>query len=167
MLPLITGCSTAPVDFDRRDYVSDTAAVIFIYRPDALANVMISPHVIVDGEPLFAINNKQFHTLQLPAGRHHFKLELAERYQGNSGVLLETLAGQLYFLRIDTAVKFQQNRPYDRSFDILPVTEAEALAQIGLCKPAVLSRNPDSPAEPAPTKTSGYSNETFRNPFSH
>jgi Protein of unknown function (DUF2846) len=160
---ILSGCASTSEKFNSRDHVTDDAAVVFIFRPDALANAMTSPNVVLDGKTLFAISNKQFHTLQLPAGQHRIRLELPERYQGQHEVMLDTLNGQAYFLRIDTAVKFQQNRPYDRSFDLQSVTEADALKQITQCTPAVV-KNPKPATEPAPSPT--YSNQTFRNPFS-
>lgn len=165
-LLIVTGCSQAPASFNIRETQSDSTAAVYIYRPDTMANLMVSPDIIVDGVRQFSINNKQYQTLQLTAGTHQIQLALTERYQGEHNIILDMAAGQAYFLRVDTAMKFQQNRPYDRSFDIRLVTEADALSQIALCKPATADHT--KPVTEAPVeKTPGYSNQTFRNPFSH
>lgn len=166
-LLLITGCAEAPAQFDIRQTRSDNAAVVLIYRPDAMANIMISPEVLVDGKPVFVIHNNQYHALQLAAGAHRIRLDLTERYQGEHEITLDTRIGQSYFLRIDTAMQFQQNRPYDRSFDIQSVAEAEALPQIAGCKPAQDKQVQPAAADTAVEKAPGYSSQTFRNPFSH
>lgn len=140
--------------------------MVLIYRPDAMANIMVSPEVLVDGKPVFVIHNNQYQALQLAAGPHHISLNLTERYLGEHEITLDTRVGLSYFLRIDTAMKFQQNRPYDRSFDIRSIAEAEALPQIAGCKPAQDNQAQPAAAE-AVEKAPGYSSQTFRNPFSH
>jgi len=164
-LLLLTGCASTPVSFNSSEHVSDNLSVVFIYRPDTLANIMVTPGIQVNGTTSLSISNNQYQVLKLPAGQHHFKLDLTERYQGNIETTLETTNGRAYFLRVDSAMKFQQNRPYDRSFDIQPVAEAEATPQISLCKPAVASNSKHS-SQPVSKESPGYSNQTFRNPFS-
>ena len=165
VLFVLTGCASTPVSFNSREQFADNLSVVFIYRPDTLANIMVTPGIMVDGATSLAISNNQYQVLKLPAGQHHFKLELTERYQGNTEITLETGSGQSYFLRIDSTMKFQQNRPYDRSFNMLSVTEAEATPQISLCKPAATSHSKHL-SQPVSTETPGYSSQTFRNPFS-
>lgn len=163
-LLLTAGCATAPQGFNKQDFVTATNAAIFIYRPDASANILLTPTVVVDGQSDVIISNNQFYTLQVGAGPHHIKLLLAERYAGNHELVVDMQAGQAYFLRITSAVKFQQNKPYDRRFDILLVAETEALPEIARCKPVEIKSSPSS--TPPASETPGYSGETFRNPFS-
>lgn len=163
---LLTGCASTPVSFNSRDYLAENQATLFIYRPDALANVLVNPAISINGVTTFTLGNNQYQTLQIPAGQHTIKLDLPERYSGNTDITLETANAHAYFLRIDTAIKFQQNRPYERSFDLLEVTEAQASPQISLCKPSTGAKNASAAPNPA-EKSPGYSNQLFRNPFSH
>ena len=161
---LLAGCVTAVATFIPEPN-SATDAVVYIYRPDTLANILVTPPVIIDGTTVFNINNNQYRTLHLPQGQHRIKLDLADRYLGGHEITIDAANGQSYFLRIDTSLRHTQNRPYDRRFDIRQIVESEALTEIAQCKPAT-SDSVESVAAPATTKTPSYSSEIFRNPFS-
>ena len=162
---LLAGCVTAVATF-KPEPTSATDATVYIYRPDTLANILVTPPVIMDGTAVFSIRNNLYHTLHLPPGQHRIKLDLADRYLGDHETTIDVANGLSYFLRIDTSLRHTQNRPYDRRFDIRPIAESEALTEIARCKPAT-SDSAQSVAAPATTKTPGYSSEIFRNPFSH
>ena len=162
---LLAGCVTAVATFNPEP-TSATDAIVYIYRPDTLANILVTPPVIMDGTAVFSILNNQYHTLHLPPGPHRIKLDLADRYLGDHEITIDAANGQSYFLRIDTSLRHTQNRPYDRRFDIRHIVESEALTEIARCKPAT-SDSVQSVAAPAATKTPGYSSEIFRNPCSH
>lgn len=163
---VLTGCASTPVSFNSQAYINDQTATVFIYRPDVMANMLVNADIRIDDTRAISLGNNRYQLAQLAAGRHTFKLAMPERYTGQSELTLDTAHGQAYFIRIDTAMKFQQNRPYERSFDMLQVTEAQALPQISLCQPANSTTSKrSSPA--AADKTPGYSSQIFRNPFSH
>ena len=163
----ISACTTAPGHFDLAKHASTSNAVVYIYRPNSLSNVMVAPDVLIDDVKEFPINNNYFNVIYLPAGKHHIKLDLTERYQGVNELVLETVSGHNYFLRVSTAVKFQMNKPYDRWFNLEQVTAQIAKDEIIYCKPY----KPDSkvPAVETATQEAGkseYSSQKFRNPFS-
>ncbi len=164
---IINGCSTTPGYFDIARHASTSSAVVYIYRPNSMANVMVSPDVVIDGNKNFALGNNYYHVVQVAEGTHQISLDLAERYQGNNNIILETKSGQDYFLRISTKVKFQKNKPYDRWFILERVSAPEARKEIALCKPYVPEiKQEASEAVKQESKESEYSSQKFNNPFS-
>lgn len=166
---IINACSTTtvPGHFDLERHTNTSLATVYIYRPNAMANVMVTPEVMIDGSKVFSINNNYYHVLQLPEGKHRLSLNLAERYQGINEISLETLVGQNYFVRVSTAVKFQKNKPYDRWFNLEQVSAQVAEAEIVLCKPYV-SKEMEVVGETSKQDATDaeYSSQKFRNPFS-
>ena len=164
---LLAGCASTPAVFNPEP-VSAADAVVYIYRPDTLANTLVSPPLKVDNTALFTVHNDRYYSLRLAPGTHRLQLELAEFYQGEFETSIEVEAGESYFIRVDTTLTFQQNRPYTRRFDLLQIPAAVALNEIGHCT----SANAEAAAKPvaAPDTTAkppGYSSQIFRNPFAH
>ena len=110
------------------------AAIVYVYRPASLSNVLLSPPLKVDGEPVFDVKNDSFSQLKLAQGRHLFELALAERYSGTRQLQLDLESGQIYYLRISTQLTFQKNKPYIRRFDINLVSAETAQAELGPLK---------------------------------
>lgn len=163
----LSACTTTQGHFDLATHASTSNAVVYIYRPNSLSNVMVAPDVLIDDARVFAINNNYYNVLYLPAGKHQIKLDLTERYQGVNEIILDTVAGQNYFLRISTAVKFQMNKPYDRWFNLEKVTAQIAQNEIALCKPYKPdNKAPATEAAAQEIEESEYSSQKFRNPFS-
>lgn len=163
---LLTACANQAVQTLSLEPPQKNDAVLHIYRPDELANVLVDSTLVIDATQQFTLTNKHFLSVHLASGQHRIELQLPPRYLGVHEVNLDMVAGQSYFLRIDSHITFQQNRPYQRRFDVLVIRDSEALPQILLCKPFT-STQLASPTPPAANKPSGYSSETFRNPFSH
>lgn len=163
----LSACSTVSERFDLSARASATSAVVYIYRPNAMSNMMVAPDVLIDDAKTFAIRNNHYHVLYLPSGKHQIKLDLSERYQGVSQIDLETVAGQNYFLRVSTAVKFQMNQPYDRWFNLERVSLEMAQDEIAQCKPYEQENKPSRiETISQESQESEYSSRKFRNPFS-
>lgn len=163
----MSACTTAPGRFDLATHASTSSAVVYIYRPNSLSNVMVSPDVLIDDAKEFSINNNYFNVIYLPPGKHHIKLDLTERYQGVNELALDMVSGKNYFLRVSTAVKFQMNKPYDRWFNLEQVTAQIAQDEIIYCKPYKSDNKvPAAEAATQETEESEYSSQKFRNPFS-
>ncbi|HEY9052860.1 MAG TPA: DUF2846 domain-containing protein [Gammaproteobacteria bacterium] len=164
---VLSACTTAPGRFDLATHASSSNAVVYIYRPNSLSNVMVAPDVLINGVKEFSINNNYYNVIHLPAGKHQIKLDLTERYQGVNELVLDTVSGQNYFLRVTTAVKFQMNKPYDRWFNLEQVRAKIAQDEIAQCKPYKPdSKAPADEVATQETEESEYSSQKFRNPFS-
>ena len=134
MILSLFGCSTKIVKFSVIEPVMGEGAVVYIYRPNSLSNVVISPDVLIDGKKEFEIKNNVYTSLTLPAGVHAFNLALSKRYEGQHSIELELSDAEVYFLRIDTKMKFQMNDLYKRRFDILKISKDIALLEISECR---------------------------------
>jgi len=161
----MAGCSSAPVKFDRQAFVSDEFATVLVYRPERLSNALASPVLLVDGQQQAEIGTNQCLTLRVSPGEHHVSLLLEGRYQGSHDVALQTDAKQIYFLRLESAVKFKQNQSYERRFDLVQVNEDAAQFELGKCQ--TVEPVTFEAAQEQPAKNDNYSNEKFKNPFNH
>lgn len=177
---LLTSCSQKVVKFVPEQPSISKGSVIYIYRPNALANIVVSPGVIVDGEKKFDIKNDAYNYFYLPAGQHHIELDLPERFQGNKSVGFSIEPNSIKYFRITTSMKFEMNKLYGRTFDISEVLASEAVEELAECeylgnkKSMVqnkvntddsqrLEEKPDSPIDDPGSK---FSISKTRNPFS-
>lgn len=127
---LISACSTKTSNFKLTDTVSGKKSIVYIYRPASASNILISPELLINDEKKFEIKSNSYTFINLPPDEHTFKLDLTNRYIGNKEITLKTQAQQYYFLRVNTSLKFEQNKPYTRSFDIEEVSREIAVTEI-------------------------------------
>lgn len=131
---VVSACAKTTPEFLLHELTIDNEAIVYIYRPYSLSNIVISPDVYVAGEKKLEIKNNSYMAIQLAAGQYEFNLDLSQRYEGQHSVLMSLSPGKQYFLRIDTAMKFQKNDLYKRRFDITGVSDETALSEIRECK---------------------------------
>jgi len=130
----LSGCVKKESTFFIKDPALGEGAIVYIYRPDSSSNIVISPDVLIDSEKKNKIENKTYMSVSLPPGEHAFNLDLSSRYDGKHSIDLVLNDGQVYFLRIDTKMKFKMNDLYERSFDIRNISAGVALSEINECK---------------------------------
>ncbi len=130
---LLSGCSHQSTKFVPAAPDNDLSDV-YLYRPNSLSNVVISPVVLVNGNKTEGIKNNTYIQYQLVPGKHSFELEVGERFDGNKQISVNLQPGQVYFLRVDTELKFKKNDLYYRRFDILKVENSIALTEIVNCR---------------------------------
>ena len=141
---VLSGCATKSADFSVIEPVLGKGALVYIYRPNSMSNILISPDVLIDGDKRFKVKSNEYMAMYLPAGNHKFSLDLTKRYDGNHLVELILVDGKIYFLRIDAKMKFQMNAKYKRRFDILNVPQNKALKEIAHCRDLGKKQNKSS-----------------------
>jgi Protein of unknown function (DUF2846) len=134
LISVLVGCSHKPVNFSITEPVSGEGAIVYIYRPDSMSNIVISPDVLIEGKKRFEIKNNAYMSINLPPGQYNFSLNLANRYEGQHSINLNLIDKGIYFLRIDTKMKFQMNNLYKRRFDVLSISKDRALSEIAECR---------------------------------
>ena len=107
-------------------------AIVYVYRPASMSNVLVSPALKVNGKPVFEIKNDSYSYLRLAQGSHLFELDLTERYSGIKQLELDVASAHTYYLRISSQLSFQKNKPYIRRFDISLVSAETAQQEIDL-----------------------------------
>lgn len=131
---LLSGCAHHGDTFSPAAVADRTRALVTIYRPARFANAVLSPSVLVDGDAVFNTENGAYVSLYLTAGAHRFVLEGEQHFTANDELVVQLEPGQVSYLRIDTAMKFETGKPYTRSFGIVRVDEPTALNEIAHCR---------------------------------
>ena len=131
---VLSACAHKSSVFLALDSADDNEAIVYVYRPNSLSNIVVSPDILIDGKKKFESKNNTYMAMRLPAGEHQFRLDLASRYQGQHSVSLNLLPMQQYFIRVDTRMKFQKNNLYLRYFDIFNVSNDIAVKEIKSCR---------------------------------
>ena len=161
--------------------VADGESIIFVYRPQKMANAIHTPELIIDGEARGGIRNGEKYQFHVTPGSHEIALDPAEEYAANTSVGLATEAGTAYYLRVDTTLELDQGTgsysPYIRSFDLFPITRDVAVEQISECcmkasKSAANARAGEATGDeekdpPATEVQQGFSSDKTGNPFGH
>lgn len=171
-LSIVSGCAPRQAVTLQEPVLQEGMALLYLYRPASMSNVVISPHLKVDDMDDFAMENDSYTYVQLQPGPHRVRLLLSPRYQGDHEYSFSAQAGRRYYLRLDTALKFRKNELYERRFDLRPVSAA-AQEEILRCSffpiqgdmPLADQRSDDSTAPQAPVE-SEFSISKSRDPFS-
>jgi len=172
-LNVLTSCASTPSEFVGLETANHTEAVIYIYRPASMSNILIDPEVLINNEKISDIKNDSYLTSVLPAGQYTVKLKLAERYAGKQSIDLKVGAAESVFLRVNTTLKFEMNKPYSRSFSIERVDKEKALLEIQYTQNAAIEKSSKKTKEVATDKNEEdvvhkdqFSIHKTRNPFS-
>jgi len=105
---------------------TENESIVYLYRPGVLANSMVSPELILNDEKISEIENGTYQVFHLPAKSHILSLNVDEKYLGNKTIELNTQPNQLYFVKLESSLKFQKNKPYIRYLYLKQVSESEA-----------------------------------------
>ncbi len=130
LLFLIVSCSAKNTSFVEVEPDLSADSVIYIYRSDSMSNIMVNPTVLIDGEKQQVIKNKSHFYVVIAEGKHEVELQLADRYAGVQKLSLDLLPGGGSYLRVNTSLKFEQNKPYSRSFNIERIDREIAVNEI-------------------------------------
>ena len=93
-------------------------SIVYIYRPDNLSNIVISPDLLIDGKKEISIKNNSHVNFLLKSGEHNLRLELSDHYEGQKELDIQLKEGKVYFYKVITKMKFKMNQPYERRFDM-------------------------------------------------
>ena len=130
ILILLTSCAAKNSNFIEVKPVIETDSVVYVYRPYSISNILLSPDVIVDGEKIFEIQSNSYFAVGMSKGEHVIKLGLSERYEGVHQLSVKTEQAKSVYLRVTSALKFQKNQPYRRSFTLEKVSKEIALSEM-------------------------------------
>ena len=161
---LITACGAnrassfipAPQDAENR-------SVVYLYRPSASANFMYSPEVTIDDEVRFKIGSGDYRYVYLTPGEYRVGLNPTDQYETDAAIPLRVEAGQSYYLRVKTSLKFETEKMNTRAFWIDEVDEASALGEIAGTEYAGPKPQQSSAEQQDPEQ--GFSVDKTQDPF--
>ena len=150
---------------------SDNRVIVYIYRPLNTANAMYSPELFIDKEYKLSIKNGQYLPVTLNARETIFEVAPDKKYSGQTRLPLTLIAGQSYFIRVDSSLKIKNTvayEPYQRTFNLTNIDEQSAITEIEKCclaKETII--NDDGPLlDKAEQTEPGFSVDKTQNPFS-
>jgi len=169
----VVGCSSGKLGQLKQPSMTENMALLYLYRPASMANVVVSPQLQVDDMDAFSIGNDSYTFVQLKPGYHRVRLLLPARYQGEHEFSFQAGAAQTYYLRVDAQMKFRKNDLYQRRFDLLAVAAAAARDEIAQCdffmsqaEAAAQVQTDDAGSKPETPADAQFSISKSRDPFS-
>lgn len=131
---LLAACSNRSAPFEAAPAPAGETAVLYIYRPSASANFMMSPQVVIDGDEAFAIGNADYRYVYLRNGDHSIGLNSTDQYTTGPVLAITVGSGGSYYLRVGTSLTFEAQKMNTRKFWLDVVDEQVALTEIGATK---------------------------------
>ena len=128
---MFAACSNKASTFVTAPLDADKGSIVYIYRPSSSTNFMMSPKVVIDDSEKFNIGSGDYRYVYLQAGQHTVGLNPTDQYITEAALTINVEAGQSYYLRVQTSLKFEADKMNTRKFWIDTVAEEEALAEIG------------------------------------
>ncbi|MCW9013916.1 MAG: DUF2846 domain-containing protein [Gammaproteobacteria bacterium] len=176
MIYSLVACSTEKKQFILESPADPEGSTVYIYRPHSLSNIVVSPILSINGKNKIAIKNDHYTYIHLPPGKHVFQLELDEKYQGKKRLQLLLEPASQYYIKVNTALKFEKNKPYSRTFSMQRIEQSQALDEIEQCgymEAKIPSRylwsenSSEDKSDPAvPVRDAEFDLEKSRDPFS-
>ena len=167
---LLTSCAAKNSNFIEVKSEIETDSVVYVYRPYSISNILLSPDVIVDGVKIFEIQSNSYFGVSVEKGDHVIKLGLSERYEGIHQLSIKTEQNKSVYLRVTSALEFQKNQPYKRSFTLEKVSKEIALSEMQktkninkITKDKVVIKNKTQPVSEVEEEV--FSISKSRNPF--
>jgi hypothetical protein len=127
---MVAACSNQASTFVPAPQDADKGSIVYIYRPYATSNLMMSPEVMIDDVERFSIGNGDYRYLYLKTGRHTVGLNPTGQYKTDAVLVLSVEADNSYYLRVQTLLKFEPDTMNTRKFWIEEVAEKQALREI-------------------------------------
>ena len=124
-------CSNKASTFVAAPLDADKGSIVYIYRPSSSTNFMMSPKVVIDDSEKFNIGSGDYRYVYLQTGQHTVGLNPTDQYITDAALMINVEAGQSYYLRVKTSLKFEAEKMNTRKFWIDVVADKEALAEIG------------------------------------
>jgi hypothetical protein len=163
---LLGACANSASTFVAAPPQPEKGSVVYIYRPFSSANFMFSPKVVIDQNEKFSLGNGHYHYVYLQAGEHSAGLNATDQYTTEAAIVLDIEPGQSYYLRVNTALKFETDGMNARKFWIEVVEENAALSEIRKTKhvgPGPEQSTAGQADEPG--NEAGFSVEKTEDPF--
>jgi len=167
----LTACTPKHVVFEPMQPSIEKGSIVYAYRASAMANAMVSPNLLLNGEHVSELKRDSYLYRYLMPGRYVISLDLGERYIGNKRIVLNVKPNKVHFIRMTSELRFEMNKPYTRTFNLELVDSSVALnemASISAEDKAKLSFNENEVEAGATSDGIGdaqFSIENTRNPF--
>jgi len=167
----LVACASQPVVFEPLQPGADKRSIVYVYRLSSLANSMISPKLLLNEHAVFELKNDSYQYNRVAPGKHIFRLDLGERFEGNKKITLNVLPNKTYFIRVTSTLRFEMNKPYTRSFNLQLVEPSVALHELASIsaerKAQSSSKKDEIQADYVSEKADDprFSIENTRNPF--
>ena len=154
---------------------AEKGAVVYIYRPAKVANVMLTPDISIAGVEKIAMANGSYKRVSLSPGVYAVRLQAIEGVTEQVEHELEIIKGMVHYLRVDASMRLdvgqQSYRPYKRKFELNNVLAKKAKQEIAACNnlDAVKKGKPVNRTEggSANGDDASFSVDKTQNPFSH
>lgn len=170
---LLSGCSSATTKVSLPVMDKTAPAEVYLYRPLLLANSMVTPRVLLNGHAVDKISNGGFIRIPVALNTQIVSLDLGKQYLGDKSLSLQVRLRQRYFVRVNSSLTFQMNKPYLRYFNLQLVDEKTALKEMHSMlkdtaektQPAMLPDDQQVTDDESPEEDH-FSMSKSRNPFS-
>lgn len=117
---------------------SKIGSVVYVYRQNSMANIMLSPKMRIDENQSIEIKNNSYQYVLLPyventgvdSKTHVFKIDVTDRYAGEHKLSVNIKSGESIYLRLSTTVKLENRKGFNRSFNLEKMPRETALNEI-------------------------------------
>lgn len=162
---LLSACSNKASNFIAAPQHADKGSVVYIYRPSASANFMMSPKVLIDGNETFNIGSGDYRYVYLQTGKHTIVLNPTDQYVTDVAVTINVERDKSYYLRINTSLKFEAEKMNTRKFWLDVVEEQQALVEIAGTEYSGPKLQPSAAVESGANDQQGFSIDKTQDPF--
>ena len=176
MSVFITACESSSKKFVVKEPSADKGSVVYLYRPRDVANVMLTPEIIVDGLAVQSLANGEYRQLYLSPGVHVINLLAVEGYTAEKQLSVKVKPESVHYLRLMSSLDMKTGARYSafkREFGVREVSAVVALNELDDCRDAdakAVQKITTSNTEDQADKTTGgirFSIEKMSDPFSH
>lgn len=117
---------------------SKTGSLVYIYRQNSMANIMVSPKMSIDKKPSVKIKNNSYQYVLLENlkskdtdyQKYVFEIDVANRYTGNHKINVNIKQGEIIYLRLSASLKFENKKDFNRGFNLEKVSKNTAMNEI-------------------------------------
>jgi len=168
----LMGCAPKSTLFEAMQPSSEKGSIVYVYRSSAMANAMVSPDLLLNGDMVSKLERNSYLYKYVPSGRHVLSLDLGERYTGTKKIILNVSPNTTYFIRLTSELHFEMNKPYTRVFNLEAVDSSSALHELsrisveGKSELLLEADEVEADASSEGAESTQFSIENSRNPFS-
>jgi Protein of unknown function (DUF2846) len=168
----LVACTPKQIVFEAMQSSAEKGSIVYVYRPLAMANAMISPVLLLNGDVVSELKSGSYLYRHVIPGQQILSLDLGGRYKGNKSIVLDVKPNRAYFIRVISELRFEMNKPYMRAFNLESVDSSIALlelASISVERKSQLSfkeNEVQGEASSEGVEDARFSIENTRNPFS-
>lgn len=117
----------------------ELGSVVYLYRPQATANALLTPELSIDAVTVIQIENGEYRRLYLKPGLYSITLQEIAAYTPAQQLALEVKPDSVHYLRMESSLQFETGlryKSYQRAFTLQQVDATMAVAEIAQCSDA-------------------------------